>query len=142
MADPFFFERDSRRPASLAIVGLGIAVLLGLILVIPTHPMIVTVFALVLAPAIWEVIKGRTHWLKLDSGAISWSIGGVETRVPWSEVEEVRVRTALDMSQRATLHLKSSDRLKVPMPCVPPGRRLENELKARDVPVTRVFFGL
>ena len=140
MAETYRFERPARRPFSYAIVSIAILALAVLIFVIDAHPFIVALFALIIAPAIWDVIKGNTATLEITDASISWESGARHATVPIEEIDEASLSTTLDFSQRATLIFKQGGKVRIPVECLPPGRVLDRELTERGIANQRSLF--
>lgn len=140
MAEVYVFERPARRPFSYAMVGVAVVGLLALIFGINAHPLVITLFALIIAPAIWDVIKGNTATLEITETSIAWKSGAREATVPFENIDEAVLSTTLDFSQRATLHFKGGGKVRIPVECLPPGRVLDQEFTSRNIPNKRSLF--
>lgn len=119
----------------VALVGLG-----ALIYGIDAHPLVVTIFALLIAPAVWDVIKGSVATLRVDDTGIEWQSGARARRVAFDEIDTAILSTSLDFSQRATLQLKNGQKQRVPFECLPGGRVLDEAFEARGIPHRRSLF--
>lgn len=140
--DPYRFERPARRPGAYALIGAGLAILVVLAFGIDAHPAIVAVAALAVAPAILDVIRGSTATLTLTEREIGWTSGARTARVPLDAIEEVRLATTLDFSQKAVLRLRDGRKVRIPPECLPGGQALDAELERRGVPHSRSLFAL
>jgi hypothetical protein len=140
MADPLRFERSARGPRALALIATSAATMLALIL-LDAAWWITAALALLTLPAIIEAIRDARATLTLDDHALSWSSGRRAQSVPLPRIAEVRLATTLDFSQRATVHADTGERLRIPPECLPPGRVLDDALKARAIPHRRSLFG-
>ncbi|MEO0655493.1 MAG: hypothetical protein AAFY77_11570 [Pseudomonadota bacterium] len=138
--DRLEFARPSRRPVALAMVGGALAILLVLIFAVNAHPLIVTVFALLIAPAIWDVWRGAEATLRVDDDGIHWTTGARRAEAPWEAIDEVVLATTLDFSQRASLRLSDGGRMRIPPECLPGGRVLDQVLEARGIRHRRSLF--
>jgi hypothetical protein len=140
MADPLRFERSARGPRALALIATSAATMLALIL-LGAAWWITAALALLTLPAVVEAIRDARATLTLDDHALSWSSGRRAQSVPLPRIAEVRLATTLDFSQRATVHSDTGERLRIPPECLPPGRALDDALKARAIPHRRSLFG-
>ena len=140
MAEPLFFERRARRPFGLVMVLCALGFLAVLIFAIDAHPLVVTLFALFSAPAVWDVIRDSVATLQLDDTSIAWKSGARSRNIALKDIEIAVLSTSLDLSGRATLHLVSGEKIRVPFECLPGARVLERALEARGVPHRRSFF--
>ncbi|MBT8457639.1 MAG: hypothetical protein KJO15_16210 [Alphaproteobacteria bacterium] len=138
--EPLSFERRARRPAGLAMVGVALAALLGLIFALDAHPVIVALFALLVAPALWDVIRDSHASIHLDETTFRWQSGARKGAVPFEEIDEAVLSTTLDFSQRASLRLKDGRRQRIPPECLPGGRVLDVALTERGVANRRSLF--
>jgi hypothetical protein len=140
MDEPYVYERSARDPRALALIGASLAVVLALILVVEAAWWITLLVGVATVPAVVEAFRDARSRLMLDATAISWESGHHRRSVPLSRVAEVTLATRLDFSQRASVHLTTGDRLRIPPQCLPGGRRLDAELAARGVPHRRALF--
>jgi hypothetical protein len=140
MADPFTFERSAREPRALALIAIACLVLLALIVVVDAALWIVAILALLTLPAVIDAVRDTRARLVLDDSALDWRSGRREQSLPLARIEEVRLATRLDFSQRATVHLVTGEKLRIPPECLPPGRTLDGALAARGVPHHRSLF--
>ena len=140
MAAEFRFERPARRPAGYGMIGAGLAVLAVFIFVVDAHPLVVAIAALIIAPALYDIIRGGTATLSLSDREIAWSSGSRQGSVPLDRIDRVKLATTLDFSQRATLELKDGGKLRLPPECLPGGRILDAECERRGLPHRRSLF--
>jgi hypothetical protein len=141
MAEPLRFERRARGPRALALLGAALLVILAMVFLVEAAWWIVALLALLTLPAVIEAVRDARATLALDADALSWASGRRAQRVPLSRIAEVRLATTLDFSQRASVHLDTGERLRIPPECLPPGRVLDAALAAREVPQRRSLFG-
>ena len=120
----------------------AIAFLVALIFVIDAHPAIVTVFAVVISPAIWDLIRDNTATLEVDDARLAWTSGRRAAQIPFVEIDEVVLSTTLDFSQRAKVQLHDGRSTRIPPECIPNGRALDKALADREIHHRRTFFGL
>ena len=140
MAEPFAFRRPARRPAALALVALALVFLAFLIFAVGAHPLIVTLVALLVAPAVWDVIRNAEATLEIDDTHLRWTSGARAGTARLDEIDEAVLATTLDFSQRASLHLPGAARMRIPPECLPPGRTLDAIFEARGIPHRRSLF--
>ena len=139
MAD-FIHERSARDPRSLALIGIAVLVLLGMIFVVGAALWVIAVFALLTIPAIYDALRGARARLVLNDLTLGWQSGRRDQMIPLGRIEEVTLSTSLDFSQRATVQLTTGEKLRIPPECLPGGRLLDAELQARGVPHRRSLF--
>ena len=140
MAEPFRFERRARRPFGIAMVAVAVLFLGVLVFALDASPLVVALFALITAPAVWEVLRDSRAWLKVDDTALTWQAGARRGNVALAQIDEVVLSTTFDLAPRARVRLKSGERFRLPMECLPPGRALDAALEARGVSHRRAFF--
>lgn len=141
MAEPFAFERRARDPRALALVGVSVVVVLALVLLIDAAWWISAGIGVLTLPAAVEALRDSRARLRLDDRALSWTSGRRTQDVPLARIAEVRLATTLDFSQRATVHLDTGERVRIPPECLPPGRALDDALAAMGLPYRRSVFG-
>ena len=141
MAEPFRFERSAREPRALALIGLSGLAILTMTFLLEATWWIAGGLAVLTLPAIYEAFRDARATLLVDERILSWSSGRRAQTVPLHRIGEVRLATALDFSQRATVHLDTGERLRIPPECLPPGRSLDAALAARGLPHRRSLFG-
>lgn len=138
--DPFRFERPARRPTGIALVAAGVMVLLFLVFAVGAHPLIVAALALVIAPAVWDIARDSRATFEIADGAIAWQSGRRGGRADLARLDEAKLATTLDFSQRLTLLMKDGTRVRVPPECLPGGRVLDAEFTRRGIPNRRSLF--
>lgn len=121
-------------------VGAGLVFLGLLIFAVGAHPLIVAIVALLIAPALWDVLRDACATLTVDDTSIGWQTGARTASVPFTAIDEVVLATTLDFSQRASLRLTDGGRVRIPPECLPGGRRLDAALEARGVRNRRSLF--
>ena len=139
MAEPFVFQRPGRSWRALGAVvavWLTVAVLtLGFDAVLwITLPLI-----LLTLPAALEFWRGATASLTIDARGIIWASGTRGETIPLARIEKVRLRTAMDFAQRATVETATA-RHRIPPECLPPGQTLDSELSRRNISFDRRLF--
>ncbi len=139
MSETFTHRRTSRNATSYLMVTFAIVGLLVLMFGLQAHPFVVALFAVLIAPAIWSIIANTEARLSIDENSVSWQVGARGDRVDLDEIDYVRARTALDLSQRVAIFRNSGPKLHIPGPCLPSGRQLDEALEARGVKVKRLF---
>jgi|GEM_PF-3499832 len=139
MAD-FLHERSARGPRSLALIGIAVVVLLGMVFVVGAALWVIAIFALLTIPAIYDALRGARARLVLNDLTLGWESGRREQMIPLGRIEEVTLSTSLDFSQRATVQLTTGEKLRIPPECLPGGRLLDAELEARGIPHRRSLF--
>lgn len=139
MSDSYSHRRTSRNATSFLMVAFAIVALLVLAFGLQAHPFIVALFGALIAPAIWSIIANTEASIRIDKTSISWQVGSRGDRVDFDDIDYVRARTALDLSQRVAVFRNCGPKLHIPGPCLPPGRQLDEALEARGVTVKRLF---
>ena len=139
MSESFTHRRTSRNITSYVMVAFAIVALLVLVFGLQAHPFIVALFAVLITPAIWSIVANTEAELTIDDASISWQVGARGNRVDFDDIDYVRARTALDLSQRVAVFRNSGPKLHIPGPCLPSGRQLDEALEARGVTVKRLF---
>ena len=140
MTEPLFFERRARRPFGIAMVAVALVCLAVLIFGIDAHPLLVTLFAIIVAPALWDVLRDNRATLALNDTHLSWTAGAQKIEIPFTEIDEVVLATTMDFSQRATIQLRDGRKIRIPPQCLPGGRVLDTALEARAVIHRRSLF--
>ncbi|MBT8415478.1 MAG: hypothetical protein KJO30_14225 [Boseongicola sp.] len=139
MPETFTHRRTSRNASSYVMVAFAIIGLLVLMFGLQAHPFVVALFGVLIAPAIWSIIANTKAHLSIDETSISWQVGSRGDSVDFDDIDFVRARTALDLSQRFAIFRNSGPKLHIPGPCLPSGRQLDEALEARGVTVKRLF---
>lgn len=140
MATDLDFTRNARRPAALAMVGVALILLLAVIFLVNAHPLVVTLLALLIAPAVWDVWRNSDATLTVDETGIRWTSGTRAAGAEWEAIDQVILATTLDFSQRASLRLTDGGRMRIPPECLPGGRVLDGVLEARGINHRRSLF--
>ncbi len=133
MTEPLRFERRARRPFGIAMVAVALICLGLLIFAIDAHPVLVAIFAIIIGPALWDVIRDSRSTLSLDDTHLRWITGARDVSVPLTEIDEVVLATTMDFSQRATIRLRDGRKIRIPPQCLPGGRMLDTALEERAV---------
>lgn len=136
------YEAAARSPRAYLALGLWWGGLLAAWAFLDASPWILLPLALVTLPALYEMGKGSSATLEIDSDEIRWTTGARGARMAWDEVERVRLDTRLDFSVRMSLVLPGGKRVRLPYECVPPSKALEAELDRRGIAVERHHFSL
>ncbi|QMU59607.1 MAG: hypothetical protein GKR98_16320 [Boseongicola sp.] len=139
MAEVFHHKRGSREPVDITMTALSVLALILLIFFMNLHPIVAAVFAVLISPAVWGVIANTQAEMTIDETQISWKIGQRGASVTIDDIDMVKARTGLDLSQRVTIFRHSGPRLYVPAACIPSGRIFDEELQTRGVKVQRLF---
>ena len=140
MTAPIIHRRDARAPSTL-IIAVSTA-MLGLVLyvVFDAAWWIALPISLIAVPAMVEAVKGRVATLNLNDTQISWHSASRQGDVALARIELAKFRTTFDLSQRLVLLLDNGQRARIPPECIPPGRALEDGLKARGVRTQRTIL--
>lgn len=139
MFETFTHRRTSRNASSYLMVTFAIVGLLVLMFALQAHPFVVALFGVLITPAIWSIVANTEASLRIDETSISWQVGARGDSVDFDDIDYVRARTALDLSQRVAVFRNSGRKLHIPGPCLPSGRQLDEALKSRGVTVKRLF---
>ena len=139
MAKNFEHRRTSRNTSSYVTLTIAIGFLFLLIFGLNAHPIIVAGGAVLISPAIWSILANTQAYLEINDHSISWQVGQRGDAVEFDDLDYVKARTSLDLSQRVTVVRKSGPKLHIPGPCLPGGRKLDQALETRGVRVKRLF---
>lgn len=104
--------------------------------------MIVAIVALFTLPALWELATNPIARLSLSPQVLVWQRGKDKVTIPLNTIDHIRLDTRVDLSVRATVVLRSGQRLRVPPDAMPPHRPFEYALHAAGVPTRRHHFSL
>ena len=140
MPDDFVFSRSGRQLSAVAYTIIAVTGLAVLIFGLNAHPLISAFFAVILLPAVWDVLANNRAEMKISKDRIQWRVGQRENDAKLDEIERVMARTGLDFSQRVSIRMRDGSRRSIPPACIPPGRVLDTELEARGVKVERTMF--
>lgn len=120
-------------------LAIAIGCLIVLVFWLNAHPVVVALFAVLISPAVWSIIANTEAHLEIGDHAISWQVGQRGDTVDFDDIDYVKARTSLDLSQRVSVIRKSGGKLHIPGPCLPGGRKLDQALETRGVRVKRLF---
>ena len=140
MSENFIFSRSGRQWSSIIYTSLAVIGLIVLIFGLNAHPLIAAFFAVIVTPAVWDVIANNRAEMEITKSNIRWQVGKRANSAQLDEIDRVKARTGLDFSQRITISMHDGSRRSIPPACIPPGRVLDAELKARGVWVDRTIF--
>jgi hypothetical protein len=141
-AEGFSYRSQGRtRVTALAVTGTWL-VLGGLVLTVDAAPWLMGCIGLFTLPALWDLWRNPQAGLDFTPVALTWFSGAREGRIPWAEIDRVRLDTRLDFSVRASAVLRSGQKIRLPYECTPPHRALEAALAARGIPTERHHFSL
>ena len=80
--------------------------------------MILAIVALFTLPALWDLTTNPIASLSLSPQALVWQRGKDKVTIPLDTIDHIRLDTRLDLSVRATVKLRSGQRLRIPpIPC-------------------------
>lgn len=116
--------------------------LIAAYVMIEASPMIVAIVALFTLPALWELATNPIARLSLSPQVLVWQRGKDKVTIPLNTIDHIRLDTRVDLSVRATVVLRSGQRLRVPPDAMPPHRPFEYALHAAGVPTRRHHFSL
>ena len=91
-------------------------------------------------PTALKFWRGAEAVLTLDARGLTWSSGQRVETITQARIESVRLRTAMDFAQRATVETATA-RHRVPPECIPPGQTLDAALTAQGITFDRRLFG-
>ena len=140
MSDDFIFSRSGRQLSSIAYTVFAFIALMVLIFGLDAHPLIAAFFAVVVSPAVWDVVANNRAEMNISDRRIHWRVGQRANEARLDEIDRVAARTGLDFSQRVSIRMRDGTRRAIPPACIPPGRVLDSELEARGVTVERTLF--
>ena len=104
--------------------------------------MILAIVALFTLPALWDLATNPIASLSLSPQALVWQRGKDKVTIPLDTIDHIRLDTRLDLSVRATVVLRSGQRLRIPPDTMPPYRPFDHALHAAGVPTQRHHFSL
>lgn len=138
--EPLVHEYSARAPRNLIIVGVALVLLGLLVYVFEASWWIIFICALIALPAVIDLALDRKAHLRLDDTHLSWESGARSGSIAITDIADAKLRTAMDVSQRATLLLHDGNRVKLPIECIPKGRTLDDAFEARGIPFRRALF--
>lgn len=139
---PYRYRRSARRVDGVMVVA---AVWAGVGLLVWIIDMVWWIAAILLAttaPALWDIWTARAAGLDLDDDRIAWFSGRLTGDVARDEIATIRLDTRLDLSVRVTVVLRTGKKIRLPHDSLPPHKRLEAELRARNFACERHHFAL
>lgn len=139
LPDTYLHRRTSRNSSSYVTLAIAIGFLIILIFWLNAHPIVTAGFAVLISPAIWSILANTEAHLEVNDHAILWQVGQRGDSVDFDDIDYVKARTSLDLSQRVSVIRKSGGKLHIPGPCLPTGRQLDQALESRGVRVKRLF---
>lgn len=134
MAEPYIFERRARRPYGYAMMIIALTFLMALIFGAEAHPFMIAVFAVIISPAIWDMVIDRRATLRLDNMRINWARGSISGDYPLGDIEKVRLGGRF--TRFAHVYLRNGDVQFIPRECLPNLDILRAEFKARGISVS------
>lgn len=140
MAEVLSFERRGRQPRNVAITGAAVIALIAAVVILDLHPVIAAMIAVMMLPAIWDIVVGADATMTIDDTNLTWRMGGRGDSYELDEIERVTTKLSWDFSRKATVFTKSGTKHRIPPPCLPPDVPFDLALKARGVAVTRSLF--
>jgi len=139
-AQGFNYQRQARSPAlvvSLISWGIGLVLLWS---ALKASLVFVVLFALPLAPALWDLWRNPLSGLSITDEALSWHHAGRQETLPLAQIAKLRLDRRWDFSFRATLITSNGQKLRLPQPALPPVAQLESALAERAIPTERHHF--
>lgn len=116
--------------------------LIAAYVVIEASPVILAIVALFTLPALWDLATNPLVRLSLTPQTLDWQRGKDKVTIPLNTIDHIRLDTRLDLSVRATVVLRSGQRLRLPPDTMPPHRPFEHALHAAGVSTLRHHFSL
>lgn len=139
-AESFSYRSQGRnRVTVLAVAGTWLA-LGGLVLTVDAAPWLMGSIGLFTLPAVWDLWRNPRAGLDFTPFALTWFSDAREGSVPWSDIDRMRLDTRLDFSVRASVVLRSGQKIRLPYECTPPHRAFEAALTARGIRTERHHF--
>lgn len=125
--------------AALIVLTVWLAAL-SLWLWLDAHPLIVLAILSATLPALWDFLRARRAWLRLDDAGLAWGSGRVSGSVALARIDHVRMDTRLDTSVRVRIVLRDSRKITLPQDALPPTSQLNEALVSRGVRVEKHHF--
>lgn len=138
----FHYRRAERSLWTALVVAAVWLALVTAYVVIDASPVILAIVALFTLPALWDLATNPIASLSLTPQALVWQRGKDKVTIPLDTIDHIRLDTRLDLSVRATVVLRSGQRLRIPPDTMPPHRPFEHALHAAGVPTQRHHFSL
>jgi len=142
MAVVFEFNRQGRSPRSLAILIVVYSVLIAATILIDAAWWIMTFFALLTLPALWDLWRDPSAGVRLSDEQLDWHTGAQSASLRLSEIDFMRIDTRWDFSVRVTAVLHDKSRARLPYEALPPHQEFEKALIAKGVTVERHHFAV
>ncbi|MEX0284070.1 MAG: hypothetical protein AB3N23_05620 [Paracoccaceae bacterium] len=139
---PFEYRSDGRNPRTIAALAVAWVLLLLAYVVLNAAPWILALLAATTLPAIRDLWMNPQSGLRLDETGLTWSSGRRTGEVALPEIAEIRLDRTWDFCIRASIVLKTGKKVRLPAESTPPDEVLEQELTARNIPVSRHPFSL
>ena len=140
MAEVLSFERRGRQPKNVAITGAAAIALVAAVVILDLHPVIAAIVAVMMLPAIWDIVVGADATMTIDNTHLTWRMGGRGDSYDLHEIERVTTNLTWDFSRKATVFAKSGAKHRIPPPCLPPDVAFDLALRERGVAVERSLF--
>ena len=138
----FRYRRAGRSLWTALVVAAVWLALVTAYVVIEASPVILAIVALFTLPALCDLATNPIASLSLSPQALVWQRGKDKVTIPLDTIDHIRLDTRLDLSVRATVVLRSGQRLRIPPDTMPPHRPFEHALHAAGVPTQRHHFSL
>ena len=139
---PYRFETTGRNRRTFVALGGVWALILLAIVLLDASLVVMALIALCTAPALYDLISGRSSGLALGPEGLSWFAGRRTGQIAWGKMDHIRLDTRLDFSVRASAVLTSGRKVRVPLEATPPADLFEQVLKERGITVKRHHFSL
>lgn len=139
---PYSYETTGRNRATLIVVTLVWIALALAVRLLDAALWLVGIVALFTLPAIYDLLSARRSGLSLGPEGLGWFSGKRDGTVMWNQISHIRLDTRLDLSVRATVHLITGRKIRLPLEATPPAETFEKVLTERGVKVERHHFSL
>lgn len=139
---PYRYQTTGRNRRTLVALILVWALILAAIAVLDASVILMAMIALCTAPALYDLVSGRSAGLALTAEGLSWFAGRRTGEIAWTKIDHIRLDTRLDFSVRASAVLTSGRKVRVPLEATPPPDTFETALTDRGITVKRHHFSL
>ncbi|GGX56685.1 hypothetical protein GCM10007385_26820 [Tateyamaria omphalii] len=139
---PYRYEATGRNRRTLVALVVVWTLILAAIALLDASLILMALIALCTAPALYDLISGRSAGLALASDGLSWFAGRRAGDIAWDKIDHIRLDTRLDFSVRASAVLTSGRKVRVPLEATPPADTFETVLTDRGITVKRHHFSL
>ncbi len=140
MAINYSFSRQGRTRRTAVVVIAVYASCIAAIALLDAAWWLMSIISLLTIPALMDLWFNPKSGLELTQTELNWFTGRRKGSLKFAEIDTMRFDTRWDLSVRVTAILSDKKRVRLPYESLPPHRRFELELQAKDVRVNRHHF--